>query len=341
VKLIRGLRPELFDLRHDPGETSNALDEHRRESARLASQLDAIQRSAVAAQSGPVDEETRSKLASLGYVAPRTAAASPARDPRDMAPLFRRFEEANGSTGKLVPLVEADPSNAVFRSALARAYKQSGAIEQAIVLDRQTVALTPSDPDAWYNLAAALQDGGLVAEARTAAAEAERLDPRRPDVHNVLGVSLIEGGDPAGAAAEFRKAIDLDPRNARAWNNLGNLLRAGGRVNDAAAAYGKALEIAPDYADALNGIGAIEVQEGRPADAIARFDAALKVAPDFYEAQLNRAIALQLSGDGEHAAEELRRLLARLPAGKQFDAPRNAARRLLAAQLNRRPPAAK
>ena len=44
--------------------------------------------------SGTVDEETRSKLASLGYVAPGLSAKPSNRDPRDMAPLFRRYEEA-------------------------------------------------------------------------------------------------------------------------------------------------------------------------------------------------------------------------------------------------------
>jgi len=327
-KFIRGVAAELFDLRRDPGEKRNLADTDRRDVRQLADQLDAIAKSAVASATGRIDEETRSKLASLGYVAPGVATVRRI-DARQMAPLFRRFEEANGSIPILEQLVKEDPGNPAFRSTLARAYKQSGALDRAIALYREAVALSPADPDAWYNLATALQEGGRGAEAKKVAEEAERLDPSRPDTHNVLGIALVENGDPAAAEQEFRNAIDLDPRNARAYNNLGNVLRITGRGREAAAAYGKALEITPNYADALNGLGVVAVQEGRTAEAIERFDAALKVAPDYFEAQLNRAIALQVSGDRRAASEELRRLLARLPKGRAYDPQRNAARALL------------
>jgi Flp pilus assembly protein TadD len=161
------------------------------------------------------------------------------------------------------------------------------------------------------------------------ATEAIKLDPSRPDAHNVLGIARIEGGDPKSGEAEFRKAIELDPRNARAWNNLGNVLRLTGRASEAESTFRKALEITPRYADALNGLGVIAVQEGRTREAIDHFDSALRFAPDFYEAQLNRAIALQIGGDGRAAAAELQRLLARLPPGHPHDAQRRAARTLL------------
>ncbi|HEY8132760.1 MAG TPA: tetratricopeptide repeat protein, partial [Thermoanaerobaculia bacterium] len=329
IKLIRGVRSEMFDLTRDPNETTNIIDTQRRLYGELARKLDDISKTAIATSSGTVDEETRSKLASLGYVAPGVNTKPSNKDPRDMAPLFRRYEEAKGAIPELQKLVAEDPTNSVFRSTLARAYKQSGALDRALTLYRQAVALAPSDPDAWYNLATALQEAGRSAEAKQVATEAEKLDPGRPDVHNVLGVALVESGDPAGAEAEFRKAIALDPRNARAYNNLGNVLRITGRAADAEAAYRKALEITPTYADALNGWGVIAVQQGDSRQAIARFDAALRVAPDFYEAQLNRAIALQVSGDREGASEELRRLLRRLPKGRAYDAQRTAARTLL------------
>jgi choline-sulfatase len=338
IKLIRGSTAEMFDLSSDPGETRNIINEQRRLYVDLARRLDEISRSAIASAGGVVDEETRSKLASLGYVAPGQSARPSNRDPRAMAPLFRRYEEATWAMNAgrrresivaLEQLTREDSSNGVFRLTLARAYKQAGASDRALGLYRQAVALSPADPDAWYNLAAALQEAGRVAEAEKVSEEAERLDPARPDVHNVRGVALIESGDPAGAETEFRKAIELDPRSARAYNNLGNVLRIAGRAAEAQAAYRKALEIAPRYADAMNGMGVLLVQSGQARAAINQFDAALGVAPDFYEAELNRAIALQIAGDANLAAEELRRLLRRLPPGRAYDGQRNAARTLL------------
>jgi len=102
------------------------------------------------------------------------------------------------------------------------------------------------------------------------------------------------------------------------------------RDAEAGEAYRKAIEVAPRYADPLNGAGALLVAGGQAREAIPYFDAALQLSPDFYEAQLNRAIALQVAGDAGAAAAELQRLLARLPASRAYDAQRNAARTLLA-----------
>jgi len=74
-------------------------------------------------------------------------------------------------------------------------------------------------------------------------------------------------------------------------------------------------------------LGVLAVQQGRAREAIVQFDAALHAKPDFYEAQLNRAIALQLSGDISAARTELLRLLTQLPKG---NAQRKAAETLLA-----------
>jgi choline-sulfatase len=332
MKVIRGQSPEMFDLTRDPGETRNIISDQRRIYAELSRLLDGITKTAVAPSSGTVDEETRSKLASLGYVAPGAAARSSGRGTREMTLLFRRFEEAQrkSSIPDLEQLVREDPTNPVFRSALARESKRIGALDRAIGLYREAVAISPGDPDAWYNLASALQEGGRVAEALQVAAEAVRIDPRRPDAHNVLGVARITSGDTAGGEAAFRQAIDLDPRNARAYNNLGNVLRLTGRNAEAERAYRKALEITPRYADALNGLGVLAVQDGRARDAIEHFDDALRIAPDFYEAELNRAIALQVNGDPAAARAELRRLLERLPRGHRHHAQRQAAQTLLA-----------
>ena len=322
LKLIRGARIEMFDL---PNEAQPAPVDRR-----MLARLTDIEKTAITV-GGTVDEETRAKLASLGYVAPGVPATPSNRDPRDVAPLFRRYEEAQrgNAIAPLEQLVREDPSNPVFRSALARAYKTSGSIDRALPLYREAITLAPSDPDAWYNLAEALEEAGRSGEAKQVATEAQRLAPNRPEVHNVLGVASIEGGDRAGAEAEFRKAIDLDPRNARAYNNIGNLYRAEGRLDQAADAYRKALDIAPDYPDALNGLGVVAVQQGNTQQAILLFDAALRIAPRFYEARLNRAIGMQLGGDRKGASQELQRLLRDLPAGRAYEAQRTAARTLL------------
>jgi arylsulfatase A-like enzyme/Flp pilus assembly protein TadD len=340
TKLIAAPSPELYDLARDPGETVNVLTTDRRSYRDLAGRLDQLRATAVTGTSSPpaVDAETRAKLASLGYVAPAGSTVGTERDPKTVAPLFRTFEEASAminagrardAVALLDQLVRDDPSNHVFRETLARALRQSGDSRRAIPLYRQAVALAPNDADAWYNLAVALQETGNAREAEVALDEASKRDPGRPEIHNIRGTALAEAGNLPAAEKEFRDTVVGDPRNARAYNNLGNVLRAMNRGDEAAEAYRKAIELAPRYADPLNGLGALLVASGRARDAISYFDAALQIAPDFYEAQLNRAIALQMAGDKRAGASELRRLLARLPAGREYETQRSAAHALL------------
>ncbi len=331
---------ELYDLARDPNEKTNILGNDRRTFRALETAMLEIRKSEAApAMQTTVDEETRRKLASLGYVAPSGATQEGEHpDPVAMTPLFRQFEEAtwalNGGKPKeaiatFTKLVSADPKNPIFRESLGRALRQTGDNEAAVRLYRESVAIAPNNAEAWYNLAVSLQDAGHREEAGIAIREAIRRDDKRPEVHNALGVALMSEGNAAGAEEEFRRTIALDPRNARAWNNLGNILRATNRLDEARAAYAQSSNLAPNYADPLNGAGVIDVQQDHPRDAIPKFDAALRLAPNYYEAQLNRGIALKMAGDEPAAAEQLKHLLAALPSGPAYDQQRNAARSLL------------
>ena len=324
-KLVEGLTAELVDTRS--GERRNLAEQERRTFRALSDRLRAIRATAVAPTNTTVDEETKAKLASLGYVAPSGPAAAPRRDPRAMVTLFSEWERANAalSNGRIdeavrigEQLVANDSANRVFRSTLARALRTRGDGARAIQLYREAVALAPSDADSWYDLASVLQEEGMLSEAATVVEEALRRDSARAEGYNIRGIVRAERGDPAGAEQDFRKAIDLDPRNARAWTNLGNALRATGRIDEASDAYRRSIELAPRNADALNGLGAVLVQQGRTTEGIAQLDAALAVSPDFYEARLNRAVAYEVAGDRRRSLDEVDRLLRDLPNSSAF-----------------------
>jgi arylsulfatase A-like enzyme/Tfp pilus assembly protein PilF len=331
LKLISGPAAEVFDLQRDPRETTNVLTNERRAFRDFTARLDALRATAVAATQATVDEETKAKLASLGYIAPG-AATKGAADPKAMAPLFLQFEKALAAKddASLADLVRRDPANPVFRSTLARFQRERGATKDAVALYRQAVALTPNDADAWYNLGVAAAECCDRNEARQALTTAARLDPKRAATHNALGVLEMEAGEGQAAVRTFQRAIDADARDARGWNNLGNALRALGRIDEAETAYRKATTLAPTYADPFNGLGVLLVQQRLPVEALRYFDTAIQNQPDFYEAQLNRGIALQEAGNNVAAAAQYRALLERLPDGSRYDPQRDAARTLLA-----------
>lgn len=347
LKFIAAPRPEVYDLGLDPREAANRALELARPAAGFAARLAELQRATVERPAAAIDEATRARLSALGYVAPAASSpissAAPLRDPKDAAASFRAFEEAQwavraghfaAAITALEPLVAAEPSNAVFRSALAFALRQAGDFARALPLQRQAVALAPKDPDAWFNLGVALADAGQEEEAIAALEGALERDPLRSDALNALGVALTRLGRRAAALDAFERALKIDPGDSRAWNNLGNAYRDAERSEDAERAYQRALSLAPRSPDPLNGLGTLAVARDRPAEALRYFDEALGLNPRLHEVRLNRAIALELSGDRSAAAAAYRDYLTQTAGEKGLDEQRRAAERLLA-QLER------
>jgi arylsulfatase A-like enzyme/Flp pilus assembly protein TadD len=343
MKYIAAPRPELYDLRRDPGEGQNVEEGRPDERKKLATRLAALAASGgKAAEPAEVDAEARARLLSLGYLAGAslaTGGAPKGKDPKDAVILFRGFEEAHwalvdgrlaDARGRFEKLVGADPTNAVFVGQLAEVCRRTGDLGQAIELYRRAVAIAPGDRDARYNLAVTLQDAGRHDEANEALTAAIAVDPGRPEAHNALGIALALRGELEGARRELTRSVELDPHNARAFNNLGNVLRDMKLPDEAEKAYRQAAELAPTYADPLNGLGTLEVQRDNPAAAIPYFDRALSIAPQLHEARLNRGIAQELAGHRDAAIAAYRDFLARTASDRQFAEQRQVARELLA-----------
>lgn len=341
LKYISSPKPELYDLDKDPRESQNlqGADEEKGFAGRLAE----IESGAVETQKLPADAETRSRLASLGYVgggsAPVQKTERAGRNPVEAVDLFQRFEraynllasgDAEAALAELEALVAADPKNPVFRGKLAQAWKERGELDRAVPLYRQAAEDAPDDPEAWYNLATTLQQAGRTAAAREALTTAMHLDPSRPEAHNTLGIVHLAEGKPDAARQEFELAAQLDPRNAHALNNLGNVLRSLRRPAEAEAAYRRALAAAPRYAEPLNGLGTLAVERDKPAEALSYFEQALRLAPRYHEVRLNRAIAYDMAGETEAAAAAYREFLAATGQDPQFSEQRRAAQQLLA-----------
>jgi arylsulfatase A-like enzyme/Flp pilus assembly protein TadD len=354
-KYIASPGGELYDLGRDPRERTNLLRAAAGppgEAKGFAARLSEIEKGAVGGARPAVDAETRSRLASLGYVAGAPGARSEtgaAAAGSGLAPprvdLFQRFEAAAsrldaGQTavalGELEALVAADPANPVFRGKLAQAHRSNGDFDRAIALYRQAAEQAADDPEAWYNLAATLQDAGRPVDARAAVQRALKLDSRRPEAHNTLGIVYMAQGKAEAARGEFASATELDPRNAPAWNNLGNALRAQGRLDEAASAYQRSSAVAPRYAEPLNGLGTLEVDRNRPRAALSLFERALALAPESHEIRLNRAIAYDMAGDASAAVSAYRDFLAATAGDPRFAEQRKAATAFLARLLGPR-----
>jgi arylsulfatase A-like enzyme/Flp pilus assembly protein TadD len=345
LKFVAAPEPELYDLSTDPGEAVNRIDADRRAAAAMRGALDALRRDAVDLATAPLDEEGARALVALGYVGgspvdPKRGAA----DPKRMAPLFARLEQAREameagrleeSAADLSRLVDADPGNPVFRGTRAAVLGRLGRKGLAVEELRRSLVGGPGDLQTLYDLALALHEAGLPADAAKTLDELLRRDPEHAEGWNARGLLELEEGRLAAARASFERAVKLDRANANAVANLGNALRAAGLLDDAELALRHAVELAPDWADPLNGLGALEVGRGRVAEGLELFERALRLDPSRHEVRLNRAIALDSLGRRGEAAAAYREFLAVTRGERAYAESRRAAEALLA-RLERR-----
>jgi arylsulfatase A-like enzyme/Flp pilus assembly protein TadD len=265
LKLIEAPRPELYDLRSDPGEKSDLSGRKPEVARRLMAELRRIEGGAPAATRPAPDPEALERLRALGYSGgasgtPRAASKGLA-DPKDRVARKRALAEAEAR------MLERDHAAALagFDAVLA------------------------AEPD---NRLALLRSGAsLVAlsRPREAVPRLERLveiDPDHGEARYVLADALTRAGERTRAIEQWQEVLRLQPRRAVAWSNLGAVLAQSGRAEDAARALERAHALEPANAVLADNLGAVRyrlavaaAREGRVEEARRWLGEAVKADP--------------------------------------------------------------
>jgi choline-sulfatase len=192
LKYIEAPKPELYNLRSDPGEKINILDKNPAEARRLRGELGKLL-ARYSAQHPPapanVTPETRALLGSLGYLAPGPGVKlnGSGADPKDRLPEFQLYERAmvylfdrrlNEAISALRQLLAGDPHNTLARRDLGNCYLEQHAYAQARVQLQQVLAAAPDDYVSQYELGIADEHLGSWKEAEEHLETACRLAPQ-------------------------------------------------------------------------------------------------------------------------------------------------------------------
>jgi transglutaminase-like putative cysteine protease/tetratricopeptide (TPR) repeat protein len=128
-------------------------------------------------------------------------------------------EQALAMRTALLELHKRDYVGIFFDQAGVKALT-AGHIREALEVDRNLIAASPSDALHHLHLAHALLEAGIGSEAQLEAKRATELDPAQAAAfatlgwtleHNALGERFGKGFDLAGALAAYRHSVDLDP----------------------------------------------------------------------------------------------------------------------------------
>lgn len=178
--------------------------------------------------------------------------------------------------------------------------------EGQIVILKQLVALTPSDPRALGYLAGVQFDAGRISDARATAERATQVAPNFAPGFIQIGNSYLntEPSDPARGAVYIRQAVALEPNQPYTHDYLGDAYRAQNNLAAARAEYSRMIELDPSRAGAFQQRGHVNSFLGNYAEARADYDRAIALADPVDKAGLGQFRPLVYVYEGNPAAAE-------------------------------------
>jgi choline-sulfatase len=233
-KFIEAPKPELYDLRRDPGELQNTyapwdstVQKFRTALSEWRSKTPPSEPSA-----GSVGKNTREELKALGYlgradVGTSTNVPEPSLlpDPKDrieeqnllhramMAAEDGRDSEARTALEKVV---ELDPNSAIALGQLGQLELHAENYEKAAEHLKRSFGVRPNDAAIAFDEGQALEKTGDLPGAREALTASLKLAPSQFLARLLLGQVYLRLKDPKAAEDQFEAALLLHPRDRQA-----------------------------------------------------------------------------------------------------------------------------
>lgn len=286
-KYISSTRPELYDLKADPAETTNLITRHADDARRLSDFLARRYAEMKPGKSAAVamDPKAQKAIESLGYAGGAesidTGVLTPGLpDPKDMLPLVDALANAR-------------------KHAAARRFAEA----RALLLEPARVS--PKSIEILTELASCEVNLGNADEADKLLKRALAIDPAYSAAIMVMGDLLYNTGRFDEAARHFEAVAALEPGDAVSRYRLGLSLVRLQRVDAALAALREALAIFPAYEEAAAELLKLCTASGQTSEAVALFSDIAKDRPADAIARLNHGVALLAGGKVREAATEL------------------------------------
>jgi arylsulfatase A-like enzyme/tetratricopeptide (TPR) repeat protein len=269
-------RTELYDLSADPRELRNVADDQADDAARMRRAVEAaVSRGQAPTPTAHTPAESVERLRSLGYVAGGPIARPSLRDPKDLAAVAVRIENAIAieradpprAARELRDILRADPDNGLARRHLALALTAAERPDEAVVEIRRVVEGGDDSTDALTQLGDDLRRVGRLPEALDTFTRAAAKDPRVPD----------------------------------AFNGQGKVLTAMGRLGEAQEAFAHARSLSPDDPEALAGLADLALKSGDLAGARSSFEALYARDPADPDTCFKLGVVLARLGESERA----------------------------------------
>ncbi len=329
-KLIVAPVPELYDLERDPDEEKNLVYLEKKVfedlSARARTLMDEAGRGAHEVDLGQVDEETREKLAALGYIGsftdPSRLQGQKLSDPKDKIGVFNELSKSresgmNGNIDEAVRTIEAiianDPNISDAYFSLGNVLYKARRFEEAIAAFNKSLALKPDDSFTVINVANCYQAMGRFDDGETYILDYLARGFKDSQLLFLLGNLKVHHGQPEKAIPYFERTLEENPRSASAHNALAAVyINRDGGSGDLALAeehLDAAMAINRTLMSVRYNLAQLREKQGRLAEAAELYRQEIQDTPKSYKALYNLSRVYRLMGREDEEYDALRKTI--------------------------------
>lgn len=331
-KLILAPVPELYDLMKDPDEEKNLVYLEKptfEKLTRMAEEFEKKYREkAISPDFSSVDEETREKLAALGYlgsfVDPAKFKGKTLADPKEKIEVFNQISRAReiGLSGQfdeavkiLTGILEEDPTISDGFFALGNVYFKARKFAEALEAFKKSLDLKPDDSFAVINVANCYAALNQLEQAEKFILEQVERGFEDPQFYHVLGNLYALRNNYDKALPYFEKCLARNPRSASAHNAIAAICLNRDDLTCAESHLNAAMSINPTLLNLRYNLAQLREKQNRLEEAISLYQEEIAASPNHFKALFNLARLYRIQGREE---EELSTLKQALKADPEF-----------------------
>ncbi len=329
-KLILAPESELYDLEKDPKELRNlALTERKllvdleREASKF---IAAASQNAYELDYRKIDEETREKLAALGYVGAFTDSSKlegkKLANPKDKIGVFNELSRAReigmgGQPEEAIRIIQAilaeDPEIGDAYFTLGNIYFKQRNFKGAIEAFEQALERNPSDTFCVINIANSYQMMGKPDEAEKVIIGYLKKGFNDSQLYHLLGTLAFNQKKYEEAIQYYTECLSLNPDSAASHNALAAIYILQDNLKSAQEHLEQAMAINPELSNLHYNLAQLFEKQGEIRKAIAAYLAELEHTPSHFKASFNLSRLYRLTGEVDNEEKYLKQTIELAP----------------------------
>ncbi len=325
-KLIIAPEPELYDLTKDPKEEENLassekkiLDKFNTEASKF---MEKFSQNAYELDYKKIDEETRQRLAALGYIGsftdPAKLKGKKLASPKEKIVVFNELSKARelGMSGKaeeaikiIEKIIADDPEITDAYFSLGNIYYKQGNFKEAISYFEKALERKPDDVFTALNIGLCYQRMAKFDEAEKFVLEYLKKGFEDSQLYFMLGGMKYIQKKYDEAISYYKKCLSLNSESASALNGLAAIYIIKEDLVQAENYINQALALNPKLSNVYFNLAEIREKQGKTMEAVEAYQKELQFSPQHFRACFNLSRLCRLSGQEEEELEYLKKTI--------------------------------